>query len=147
MMKLYLMRHGEAESFARCDADRSLTQTGRAAVASKAQLFPAIERLVVSPYLRALQTADLLVGEGMQVTHRVVDDRVTPDCPLEPVINEVIRSDVREQLIVAHNPLLSYLVADLVGNDARGIGLGTADVACLEADEWLPGCARLLWVR
>lgn len=147
MMKLYLMRHGEAEAMARRDADRALTQTGRAAVANKAKLLPAIDRLVVSPYLRALQSADILVGEGLQVTHRVVDDRVTPDCPLAPVIESVLLPDVREQMVVAHNPLLSILVAELVGDDARGIGLGTADVACLEAEQWLPGCARLIWVR
>lgn len=146
-MRLFLMRHGEAEPLGRRDADRALTQTGRAAVASKQSLLPDVDRLIVSPYLRALQTADILVGEGLNVRHRLVDERVLPDCPLSPIIEELILPDIGDQLIVAHNPLLSSLVAELAGDEGAGVQLSPADVACLEADAWLPGCARLHWVR
>lgn len=146
-MRLYLMRHGEAEPFGRNDADRALTQTGRAAVASKQALLPDVDRMIVSPYLRALQTADILVGEGLNVRHRLVDDRVLPECPLSPIIDELILPGLQHQLIVAHNPLLSSLVAELGGAEAQNIQLSPAHVACLEADDWLPGCAHLLWVR
>ncbi len=141
------MRHGEAEPYRSDDASRALTATGRAAVASKQSLFPSIELMVVSPYLRALQTADILVGEGLNVSYRTVDERVTPDCRLEPIIDELINPTLQSQLIVAHNPLLSKLVSLLCGEDYRSIGLATAEVACLEADDFLPGCAKLLWVR
>lgn len=146
-MLLFLMRHGEAEPFNKSDADRALTQTGRAAVASKQQHIPSVEAMIVSPYLRALQTADILVGEGLDVSYRHVDDRVLPDCPLDPIVDDVINPSLSCQLIVAHNPLLSRLTRHLCGQEARGISLATADVACLEADEFLPGCAKLLWVR
>jgi phosphohistidine phosphatase len=146
-MKLYLMRHGEAEPFMQNDAGRALTATGRGAVASKARLLPSIDTLIVSPYLRALQTADILVDQGVSVKHRVVDDRVTPDCPLEPIVEELLSQEVQTQLIVAHNPLLSRLTRHLAGEEARGVNLGTAQLACLEADEFFPGCATLLWVK
>lgn len=145
-MYLYLMRHGEAELFARDDASRSLTATGRASVASKCRFVDKVELMVVSPYLRALQSADILVEEGLSVQRRLVDDRVTPDCSLDPVISDVIQPGVASQLIVAHNPLLTRLVRLLCGDEASNVALGTADLACLSGD-FLPGCARLEWVR
>ncbi|MDN3649049.1 histidine phosphatase family protein [Reinekea marina] len=146
-MKLYLMRHGEAEPYQQNDSGRALTSTGRGSVASKARLIPAVDVMYVSPYLRALQSADILVDQGVSVKHRIVDDRVTPDCNLEPIIDELLRPDEPVQLIVAHNPLLSRLTRHLAGEEARGVNLATAQVACLEADEFLPGCATLLWVK
>jgi phosphohistidine phosphatase len=146
-MRLFLMRHGEAEALAKSDADRALTQTGRAAVASKQALLPDMDSMIVSPYLRALQSADILVSEGLNVSFRTVDDRVTPDCELTPILDELISPTAANQLIVAHNPLLSRLVSLLCGDQAMGINLATADVACLEADEFMPGCATLVWVR
>lgn len=146
-MKLYLMRHGEAEPYRTDDASRALTQTGRASVSAKQSLLPDVDSLIVSPYLRALQTADILVADGLNVKHRQVDERVTPDCPLGPIVDELIDSSLNAQLIVAHNPLLSRLVRHLVGDDARGIALATAEVACLEADEFLPGLVHLHWVK
>ncbi|MFQ3231645.1 SixA phosphatase family protein [Reinekea sp.] len=146
-MKLYLMRHGDAEPFSPNDAGRALTPTGRGAVASKARLLPEIDQMTVSPYLRALQSADILIEQGLNVKHRQVDDRVTPDCSLEPIIDDILRADLPNQLVVAHNPLLSRLARHLAGDEARGVNLGTAQVACLEADEFLPGCATLLWVK
>lgn len=146
-MKLYLMRHGEAESFAKSDELRALTSTGRAAVASKAGLMPAIDQMIVSPYLRALQTADLLVEEGLDVQNRVVDERVLPDCDLAPIMDSVIDTSRRNQLIVAHNPLLTYLVRVLCGDQAQQITLATANLVCLEADVYQPECARLVWIK
>ncbi|TCS39933.1 SixA phosphatase family protein [Reinekea marinisedimentorum] len=145
-MYLYLMRHGEAEVIARDDASRPLTATGRASVASKSRFIDSVELMVVSPYLRALQSADILVEEGLSVQRRLIDDRVTPDCPLDPVVSDVIQPGLSAQLIVAHNPLLTRLVRSLCGDEAANVALGTADLVCLSGD-FLPGCARLEWVR
>jgi phosphohistidine phosphatase len=146
-VKLYLMRHGEAESYAKADSARALTNTGRAAVASKASLLPAIDQMIVSPYLRALQTADILVGEGVSVNHRLVEDRVLPDCEVMPILESLIDTKRKNQLIVAHNPLLSYLVRLLCGAQVGQVSLATANIACLEADIFQPECASLLWIK
>lgn len=146
-MKLFLMRHGEAESYRLDDASRALTATGRASVASKANFLPAIDLLIVSPYLRALQTADILVEQGVNVKRRQVDERVLPDCPLEPIIDELINPHLNTQLIVAHNPLLSSLTYHLCEGQTGSLALGTADIVCLEADDFLPGCASLVWFK
>ena len=146
-MRLYLMRHGEAEPYRFDDASRALTVTGKAAVASKCQYLPMIDLLIVSPYLRALQTADTLVAEGLALQRRSVDDRVLPDSDLDPILVSLIDPRLETQLIIAHNPLLTRLLRHLCGADARGINMDTASVACLLADEFLPGFVQLEWIR
>jgi len=141
------MRHGEAEPYRVDDASRALTVTGKAAVASKCQHLPIIDLLVVSPYLRALQTADTLVAEGLAVQRRRVDDRLLPDSDLDPILASLINPGLATQLIIAHNPLLTRLLRHLCGTDARGINMATAEVACLLADEFHPGIVQLEWLR
>ncbi len=60
-MKIFIMRHGEAEHFADSDAARQLTQRGRiesetVARACKEQGFAQFDKVLVSPYIRAQQT-------------------------------------------------------------------------------------------
>ncbi|KTT42489.1 phosphohistidine phosphatase, partial [Pseudomonas oryzihabitans] len=61
-MKLWLLRHGEAEARAPSDELRELTVAGRAAVLrSAAQLQDAdLQLILASPYVRARQTAVLV---------------------------------------------------------------------------------------
>lgn len=60
-MKIFIMRHGEAEHFADSDAARELTQRGRTeseavARACAEQGFAQFDKVLVSPYIRAQQT-------------------------------------------------------------------------------------------
>ena len=60
-MKIFIMRHGEAEHFADSDAARQLTPRGRVeseavARACKEQGFAQFDKVLVSPYIRAQQT-------------------------------------------------------------------------------------------
>lgn len=63
-MKLYLSRHGQAVSRAPTDAQRPLTETGRAALLAHWQGMRdsgiAVSALVASPFVRAQQTADCI---------------------------------------------------------------------------------------
>lgn len=141
------MRHGEAERFQARDSDRALTRTGRAAVASKQPYMPVIDLLWVSPYLRALQTADILVEQGLIVRRRQVEPRLLPDCPVEPLIDALQESTLDHQLIVGHNPLLSSLLSRLCGDAATRGPLATAELVCLQGDALIPGLTTLAWAR
>ncbi|EXF44228.1 phosphohistidine phosphatase SixA [Pseudomonas sp. BAY1663] len=59
-MRLWLLRHGEAEPRARTDAERNLTERGRRDVRENAAHLRgrALQAILVSPYRRAQQTAD-----------------------------------------------------------------------------------------
>ena len=64
-MLLLLMRHGEAENRAYEDSERALTDYGRKEVSMTAARLGAermsVDSIVVSPFLRARQTADIVV--------------------------------------------------------------------------------------
>jgi len=143
-MRLYLLRHGEAEPFRSDDAGRALVEAGRRAVLDKADFLEPVSRFLCSPYLRAWQTADLVKAKAG--VEPVLDDRLTPDQPVEAVLALLQAGEADSTLMVGHNPLLSQLLCDLVGE--RGtLHLHTAGLACLDAEDWFPGGATLRWLR
>ena len=77
-MKMFFMRHGEAEHFADADAARQLTPRGRVeseavARACKEQGFAQFDKVLVSPYIRAQQTWQEISEYFLVVKHAVVD--------------------------------------------------------------------------
>lgn len=80
---LYLCRHGEA-GFAATDAERPLTENGRAHVRTVAERFAAVNdprglKIIASPLLRAQQTAEIwaeVLGGGITI-HK--DHGVVPE--------------------------------------------------------------------
>ena len=61
-MKLWVLRHGQAESHAPTDAQRNLTAHGREEVLGSAAhlIGQSIAAILASPYVRAQQTAQLV---------------------------------------------------------------------------------------
>ena len=61
-MKVWVLRHGEAQANARSDAERELTGHGRSQVIGSAAhlLGKPLDRIIASPYVRAQQTAELV---------------------------------------------------------------------------------------
>jgi phosphohistidine phosphatase len=138
-MKLYLLRHGEAETRAHNDPGRELTGKGRKDVARVARLFAAhniqLQRCFASPYVRARQTAELFLPEANQ--------HIAPETT--PILMPEVRANivmgflegVREQnvLLVSHNPLVSELHALLIDGDISNMHiLGTSELICIEFD-------------
>lgn len=134
MQKVIIMRHGEAESHASNDASRQLTDDGREEVRSSALTLnntcPQIDRMIVSPYARARQTADI-VAEQFGGIPEFVSDKLTPDRSPEDVLSviEDYLVDVDTGLLVFHQPIASRTVRYLTG---QNISMRTAGVAVLE---------------
>lgn len=143
-MRLYLLRHGEAEPYRSDDASRALVEAGRRAVLSKCPHLEPVERFYCSPYLRARQTAELVQPQAGRSP--ILDERLTPDRPISEVMALLQAEEAVTTLLVAHNPLLSYLLCELVGEPGT-LNLHTSGLACLEAEFWFPGGATLQWVR
>jgi len=63
-MDVYFLRHGKAEKHADCDEDRALKSKGRETISCLGGKLRALKisptHLYTSPYLRALQTAEIL---------------------------------------------------------------------------------------
>jgi len=86
-MKLYILRHGEAEGMMARDEERQLTERGREEVASvisarKSEL-SSVQRILVSPYVRAQQTAEIVSNFLPDVTLHTTPFLVPESNPTE----------------------------------------------------------------
>lgn len=119
-MQVFIMRHGDAALDAASDSVRPLTVCGcdesrQMATSLKGQKVD-IERVLVSPYLRAEQTLDI-VGECMNLPKHVdVMPELTPCGDVGMVsayLQALANEGVATALVVSHLPLVGYLVSEL----------------------------------
>ncbi|MDC0068788.1 phosphohistidine phosphatase SixA [Gammaproteobacteria bacterium] len=145
-MKLLLMRHGEAEPNAQIDSDRPLTLYGREQVSAVARRLSEmdlqVEGSMVSPYLRARQTAAIMSGTIPGSWPEQISDAITPDQPAEGAALAIARcfDTAFTGLVVTHQPIISRLVYYLTGQDEA---MGTANLAIIEAPQIALGCCEL----
>ena len=117
-MKVVVMRHGDAVLGADDDAARALTSLGREQSRAMAlwlqQQMPHLDRVLVSPYLRAQQTWQTVRELFGEVRVDVLDELV-PHGHSAPVADylRALEGEVENLLVVSHLPLVGYLVADL----------------------------------
>lgn len=118
-MQVFIMRHGDAALDAASDSVRPLTVCGcdesrQMATAERSKVD--IERVLVSPYLRAEQTLEI-VGECMNLPKDVdVMPELTPCGDVGMVsayLQALANEGVATALVVSHLPLVGYLVSEL----------------------------------
>lgn len=143
-MKLYIMRHGKAESYAESDQVRPLSDVGRQQVTDVAKQMSdlSLSGIMASPYLRAWQTAELVQAVmSTPVLQRC--DSFTPSSPVREALRKLPESG--DWLLVSHMPLVSLLTGLLTEDDqARGVVFSAAMVVGLDMPEASPGLARLI---
>jgi len=156
-VRLYLVRHGEAQSKA-ADPERRLSPQGRAdAKAVAALLEPLglrVEAVWHSPKARARQTAEIL-AEALDVAAatgtaggagRLIErDGLAPNDDVLPVADDLERRD-GDLMIVGHMPFVGRLASLLAAGDeaADVAGFRTVAVCCLDRDD--AGTWRIAWV-
>ena len=124
-MRIYIMRHGEAESFAKNDQSRALTLQGKAQSQQAAKYLA--EHLTeseftvwVSPYLRAQQTWKTMEASLPTPQQILTQQEITPYGNAESVaeyIKAYLNIEKPESLLlVSHLPLVGYLAAEFVPN-------------------------------
>ena len=145
-MKLWVLRHGEAEQRANTDAERRLTAHGREQVLHSAArlLDQPLQAIVASPYVRAQQTAALVHGAlGFAEPVRTVP-WLTPDSDVRQAIAELERLGLEHVLLVSHQPLVGALVSVLEhGHVQQPAPMSTASLAELEGEWPLAGLMTL----
>lgn len=138
-MRVYLIRHGQAEDAA-VDAKRPLSRQGREDVTRVAGFLSLFERprppsIAHSGKLRARQTADM-VGEAWHVTdvHEMPD--LLPHSDPVVWVRQFASMDT-DMALVGHLPHLGRLAGLMLCGDAgRGVvHLQAASVVCLEQSE------------
>jgi len=120
MKTILIMRHGEAAPMQADDAARNLTQVGHLEVKKMGQWLANTQKpdaLLVSPYVRAQQTANG-VAESITFKYSETCADITPEGKphvaadyLETLIQ--MHPECNSWLIVAHMPIVSYLVDQL----------------------------------
>lgn len=128
-MKLIFVRHGQAGPYCADDAGRVLTQFGQAQADETARYITdhhKVDLIIASPYVRADQTAKILLdklNQAGQTPQFLTLDIITPDD--DPVVGvDGIDTLIRQQFgddaepcvaIVCHMPIVAYMVAHLDG--------------------------------
>ncbi|EZQ19913.1 phosphohistidine phosphatase SixA [Pseudomonas sp. G11-1] len=146
-MKMWILRHGQAEPSAASDAERRLTDTGREEVTDMAGLLAGhgLEAIIASPYRRAQQTAELMRRELGFRRSIITVDWLTPDSDPLAALDELADRVEGEVLLVSHQPLVGQLLSLLVdGHRQRHYPMPTAGLACLEMPLPAAGVADLV---
>ena len=136
-MRLWLLRHGEAQSYASSDAQRPLTARGRAQVLLAAEQLRgrALQHILVSPYVRAQQTA-AIVREAIGFAGDLQTvPWLTPDDDPREVLAQLGPFEGRDLLLVTHQPLVGALAGWLIhGHRQQPLTMHTASLAELEGE-------------
>ncbi len=116
-MRLFILRHGQAESMRADDAQRALVPRGIAQVQRTAdwllthQLQP--HRIFASPYLRAQQTAETLRQHARWSMPIETENLLQPDSDPRLTASWIDTLGDNDVLLAAHMPLVSRLTENL----------------------------------
>jgi phosphohistidine phosphatase len=143
-MKLYLLRHGEAEDkLGKQDAARALTKEGREDIAAVSMaVAPLIKRpvrVLSSPFLRAEQTAELF-REAVAADHKLdLTAALLPEGSwpaLKAELDRLVEEGAQSVVAVGHNPSISEMCGAIVaGSPSVRVQMKKGAIACFEVDD------------
>ena len=124
-MELLIIRHadaGDANEWAKTrkpDSQRPLSDKGREQIKDAARtlvkLVPKVDLFAVSPYIRALQTAELVFERYTETRAREITDSLVPEAKPDAFIRWLRAQGPREVVaVVGHEPHLSTLATWLI---------------------------------
>ena len=154
-MRLFLLRHVEAQSPEEVERDeeRAITSRGENRLRKacrglrRLDIFP--DRILSSPFKRAIQTAEVAADElGFPGEIEAVEELSPESDPAE--LMGVLRTfaGVGQVLIVGHQPFLGRLVGHLIGAPQARVGLKKGGLARIDVEDWgedPPGQLRWLF--
>jgi phosphohistidine phosphatase len=148
-MKLWVLRHGEAEPHGkRPDSERALTAHGREEVLRTAGelMGQPITAIYASPYRRAQETAEIVRSTLRFAPEIRTVEWLTPDYSPQVVAEQLVSVD--RALLVSHNPLVGNLLGYLQhGHVQDPERVATAGLAELEGDLPLAGAMKLNGIK
>ena len=147
-MRLYLLRHADAEDLRITDAARELTAKGKrqaetvGACCQRLNLRPDV--LLASPYRRTVQTAEAVAGALAGVSVKTDDFLKSGMEPEGAFAGLQAYGWAESVLLVGHQPDIGLLAAALLGiNDAGGMSVGKATLIGLEVSRFAPYAGSL----
>ena len=144
-MIIYILRHGIAEvaQGGMSDADRALVPEGKKklrvvlALAKSIGVEPAL--IVTSPYVRAVETAEIAASVLGYKGEIVRADSLRPGCAPNDAWDEIRGLGSEGAILLSgHEPLLSYLAAFLLGSPSLLIDLKKGSLVRIDLDRIAP---------
>jgi phosphohistidine phosphatase len=155
-MQLYIVRHGIAidREDPKCppDPDRYLTQEGmekaRQVAKGVAEIGVAPDLLLSSPYVRALQTAEIFAGELDYSKNKISkSDLLLPGAEPIQLFRELAKDkDLSAVFVFGHAPHLDDVIATSLGSRHHISSLKKSGVALVELKRLVPPSGELLWL-
>jgi phosphohistidine phosphatase len=160
-MLIYLVRHGIAtdreDPSCPPDPERRLTEKGIAKTREVArgakELGIDADLFLSSPYLRALETAEVFAGEFGYDKGKIRKlDALKPAASPAMLFREInrlggaARKEVESVICFGHAPNLDSVIAAGVGTGSPFTALKKSGVACLEMERLAPPRGLLLWL-
>jgi phosphohistidine phosphatase len=140
-MQVYLLRHGIAEDArpGQSDAERALTAEGKEKLrrvlrrAAAAGVRPAA--IVSSPLRRAIETADI-AAEALEYTGKIAESlALLPEASPYDLWEEIRRRGEEPAILLAsHEPLMSAMVAFLLGSPALQVEMKKAALVRIDCE-------------
>ena len=144
-MKLYFVRHSNAVEPGTPEYDddslRPLTEKGRDKMKEIASALKNLEvkpdLIVSSPFVRARQTAEILVKVLKYKQDLMFSEALIPMGSADDIIGEINEKyNVDELMLVGHEPCLGGLIGTLIaGNPDLAIDLKKGGVCCLSSND------------
>ena len=155
-MQLYIVRHGVAidREDPKCpsDPDRFLTQEGiektKEVAKGLAKLADEPDLLLTSPYVRALQTAEI-VADALDYPKQKIrkTDALLPGAEAQQLFRELAKDkDHSTVFLFGHAPHVDELLATAVGSKNHISALKKAGVALVDLKRLLPPSGQLVWL-
>lgn len=156
------MRHGEAQAFANSGAERPLTVAGQTHVEHMAQtyneVFSKVDQVAVSPYLRAQQTCNVVLGQMSPNAQNslIESDCLTPDVRPDDLLNwlagtfcaeDGITPAVSSLLLVFHQPIIGAFTERLCGLNRGQIYIPTGTLIHIRCDILAWRLGEFQWLK
>ena len=151
-MRIYLLRHGTAQQrppSGADSADRELVDKGRKQCEEVVKLLTrmgiSFDRALSSPYARARQTAEAVLG-GLEVSAALqLDERLKPaGIAARAISSSVGEGSAERVLAVGHEPLLSEIAATLISAPPESVTLRKGGLVELQLTSIRPRRAMIL---
>lgn len=154
-MDIFILRHGDAARQAASDAERPLTARGHtelhAVLEASQHDLQHVSHMLVSPYVRALQTSQV-AAEYLSASVIVdVSERLVPEADPQKLLDylQTLQQTSQPQgvLLVSHQPLVGVFLDRLCGFEVGRYRLGTGALAAVSADVVAADLGHLHWLR
>lgn len=145
-MQVILVRHAKALDRLKAqirgvkDSDRPLTKNGiskfQAQVKKNKKLFQKVDLFVTSPYLRAVQTLDIILDElKINEADILIFKKITPNDKVGFLKNWLKTRHEKKIVIVSHEPFMSAVLANCFGGDNGIMKIKKGDILVLDFED------------